>query len=45
MPPATNFPFNDLPSELQREIFFVAANADRSKAIRLALVARRFRVW
>lgn len=45
MSSAMNFPFNDLPFELQREIFLVAAEADRSHSIRLALVARRFHIW
>ena len=38
-------PFNDLPFELQREIFIVAADADRGQSVRLALVARRFHFW
>jgi hypothetical protein len=45
MPPATEFPFTDLPFELQREIFLVAAEADRRQSVRLALVAHRFRIW
>lgn len=39
------FPLNDLPVELQREIFLVAANADTSSALRLVLVARRVKEW
>ena len=40
------FPFNDLPFELQREIFLVAAaNADTATTLRLVLVARRVKEW
>ncbi len=39
------FPFDELPVELQREIFLFAANDDRGKAIRLLLVARRIYAW
>ena len=41
------FPFNHLPFELQREIFLLAANADRATAtaLRLVLVARRVKEW
>lgn len=39
------FPFNDLPLELQRDIFLVAANADTPSALRLMLVARRVKEW
>ncbi|KAJ3512713.1 hypothetical protein NLJ89_g3361 [Agrocybe chaxingu] len=39
------FPFNDLPIELQREVFVVAANIDQRTALRLVLVARRFYRW
>ncbi|KAF8966631.1 hypothetical protein BDZ97DRAFT_622358 [Flammula alnicola] len=41
----TTFPFNNLPVELQREIFVVAANAERGGALRLVLVARRIYSW
>ena len=39
------FPFSDLPLELQREIFLVAANADTATALRLVLVALRVKEW
>ncbi|KAF8815113.1 hypothetical protein BYT27DRAFT_7249476 [Phlegmacium glaucopus] len=39
------FLFNELPLELQREIFSVAANADMATALRLVLVARRVKEW
>ena len=38
-------PFNNLPLELQREIFLIAANVDAASALRLVLVARRVKVW
>ncbi len=41
----TMFPFNNLPIELQREIFVVAARSERGSALRLVLVARRIRLW
>jgi len=41
----TTFPFNDLPAELQREIFIVAAEVDHASALRLVLVARRVHSW
>ena len=41
----TTFPFNDLPVELQREIFIVAAGVDHASALRLVLVARRVNSW
>ena len=39
------FPFNELPLELQREIFLVAADVDTASALRLVLVARRVKEW
>lgn len=39
------FPFNNLPVELQREIFVVAATSERGSALRLVRVARRIRLW
>ncbi|KAF9482284.1 hypothetical protein BDN70DRAFT_991218 [Pholiota conissans] len=39
------FPFNNLPVELQREIFVVAARSERGSALRLVLVARRIKQW
>lgn len=39
------FPFNDLPVELQCEIFLLAANDDQGNAVRLVYVARRVRAW
>jgi hypothetical protein len=39
------FTFNDLPLELQREIFLVAANADTATSLRLVFVARRVKEW
>ena len=39
------FPFDELPVELQREIFLFAANDDHGKAIRLLLVARHIHAW
>ncbi|PPQ84911.1 hypothetical protein CVT25_004579 [Psilocybe cyanescens] len=39
------FPFNDLPVELQREIFLVAATVDPSSARQLVLVAKRVNSW
>jgi hypothetical protein len=41
----TTFPFNDLPVELQREIFIVAAGVDHASALHLVLVARRVHSW
>lgn len=41
----TLFLFNDLPLELQRDIFLVAANTDTASALRLVLVARRVKEW
>ncbi|KIM47127.1 hypothetical protein M413DRAFT_23391 [Hebeloma cylindrosporum] len=41
----TTFPFNDLPVELQREIFIVAAAVDYASALRLVLVAKRVNSW
>ena len=41
----TMFPFNNLPIELQREIFVVAARSEQGSALRLVLVARRIRLW
>lgn len=35
----------DLPTELEREIFEMAANADIGTALRLAVVARRVQTW
>jgi len=40
----TTFPLNDLPVELQREIFILAA-VDYPSALRLVLVARRVNSW
>lgn len=39
------FPLNDLPLELQREIFLFAANANTASALRLVLVAHRVKEW
>jgi hypothetical protein len=39
------FPFNDLPLELQREVFLISANADTATALRLMFVARRVKEW
>ncbi|KAF9528621.1 hypothetical protein CPB83DRAFT_304861 [Crepidotus variabilis] len=39
------FPLNELPIELQREVFILAAYRDRGSAIRLVHVARRFHHW
>jgi hypothetical protein len=40
-----SFPLDDLPLELQREIFLDAANADTASALRLVLVAHRVKEW
>ncbi|KAF9010230.1 hypothetical protein BDQ17DRAFT_1009664 [Cyathus striatus] len=39
------FPLNDLPAELQREIFSMATSNQLSCALRLSLVARRVHEW
>jgi len=41
----STFPFNDLPIELQREIFLVTAGVDKGCAIRLVHVARKVYTW
>ncbi|PPQ72983.1 hypothetical protein CVT24_000296 [Panaeolus cyanescens] len=42
---ASPFPFNDLPLELQREIFVAAADLHPGSALRLVLVARKVYSW
>lgn len=43
--PSEQFHFNDLPVELQREIFLLALDDDQSSAVRLVFVARRVHAW
>ncbi|TFK38029.1 hypothetical protein BDQ12DRAFT_723782 [Crucibulum laeve] len=45
MSTSPSFRLNDLPVELQREIFTTAALTDPSSALRLALVARHVNAW
>ncbi|KAF8903934.1 hypothetical protein CPB84DRAFT_1845603 [Gymnopilus junonius] len=40
-----SFPFNELPIELQREIFVVAAKRNQGSALQLVLVAKRVHSW
>ncbi|PPQ65347.1 hypothetical protein CVT26_000062 [Gymnopilus dilepis] len=40
-----SFPFDELPTELQREIFVVAAKRNRGSALQLVLVAKRVHSW
>ncbi|KAF9051504.1 hypothetical protein BJ165DRAFT_893117 [Panaeolus papilionaceus] len=44
-PSASQFPFNDLPVELQREVFVAAADLHPGSALRLVLVARKVYSW
>jgi len=40
-----HFPINDLPIELQQEIFTIAAKTDLGRATRIALVSQRVCAW
>ncbi|KDR80355.1 hypothetical protein GALMADRAFT_62319 [Galerina marginata CBS 339.88] len=40
-----SFPLNELPVELQREIFVVAAKVNQNSALQLARVAKRIHSW
>lgn len=44
-PSESQFPFNDLPVELQREVFVAAADLHPGSALRLVLVARKVYSW